>query len=94
MTDSEIKITRGATTFAGPDAVELFRAMTLRQALGLLKVGITPTRGLTQKKALALVERYSGRTYKRSQIDLAIADLTTWIEAMKSAMPVTREDAQ
>lgn len=76
-----------ATSFVGPDAVELFRAATLRSALGLLSKGITPTRGLTGKKALAMVTRYSGQTYKRGEFERARADLHAWIETMKSALP-------
>ena len=89
MEKSEIvALKHGAVVFAGPDATQLFRAMTLRSALGLLKVGITPTRGLSMKKAMVMVGQYSGRTYKRTEVDQAVKDLTVWIETMKSALPV------
>lgn len=92
--DSEIKTGAGGTMFAGPDAVNLFRAATLKSALGLLAKGITPTRGLTRKKALAMVKPYTGQTYKNTlpEIERARNDLTVWIETMKSAIPVTREE--
>lgn len=90
MTDeSHVTITAGATSFHGPDAVELFRAATLKSALGLLKAGIRPCRGMTMTKALAMVEQYSGRHYKRTEVDQAVADLGVWIETMKSALPIT-----
>jgi hypothetical protein len=73
--------------FAGPDAVELVRAAALSSAIGLLKAGITPTRGFTGTKALAMCERYTGKKYKRGQYDAARADLKVWIETMKSAIP-------
>ncbi len=76
-----------ARCFAGRDAVEIFRAATLASALGLLKKGISPTRGLTMKKALAMVGQYTGQAYKRGEYDRARADLKVWIETMKSAIP-------
>ena len=92
MTDSRITVTKGGTVFDGPDAVELYRAAVLKSALGLLKAGITPTRGLTKTKALAMCERYTGQKYKRSEFDRARNDLTVWIETMKSAIPVEHKD--
>lgn len=93
MSDSEIKYTTSGTMFAGHDAVEVFRAATLASALGLLKAGITPMRGLTRTRALAMAGRYTGQTYKRgdAEIERARADLKVWIETMKSAIPTTDE---
>jgi hypothetical protein len=88
MNDSSITVSNGGTMFAGKDAVELFRVATLKSALGLLKAGITPTRGLTGKKALAMCEQYTGQKYKRGEYDRARQDLTVWIETMKSAISV------
>jgi hypothetical protein len=84
----------GGMSFSGPDAVELFRAATLKSALGLLSKGIRPTRGLTMTKALKMVTEYTGQTYKRSvaEAERARTDLTVWIETMKSAIPVERKD--
>jgi hypothetical protein len=88
MEPSTITVSAGSTSFVGPDATELFRAATLRSALGLLSHGIAPTRGLTMTKALAMVERYTGQKYKRTESERAKSDLTVWIETMKSAIPV------
>ena len=74
--------------FVGPDATNLFRAVTLRSALGLLKVGITPTRGLTTAKALKLATEYTGKKYKRTEIDKAREDIKVWCDTMKAALPV------
>ncbi len=89
MTDSEITYDKAgnATCFSGPDAVEVFRAATLSSALGLLRAGIVPRRGLTLTKALAMCHRYTGRRYKRTEVEQAQADLRVWIETMKSALP-------
>ena len=95
MAESSITYTNGqGTSFVGLDAVEVFRAATLSSALGLLKAGITPTRGLTAKKALAMVARYTGQSYKRGEFDRARADLKVWIETMKSAIPSEERNAQ
>jgi len=72
----------------GPDAVELFRVATLKSAIGLFKVGIVPTRGLTISRCFKMAEQYTGKSYKRGQHDEAVKDLTVWIETMKSAIPV------
>jgi hypothetical protein len=85
--NSTITVWKGSAgvTFAGPDAVELFRASALRVALELLAVGIIPAKGLTKRKALAMASKYTGRTYK--EVPEARADLKVWIETMKSAIP-------
>lgn len=86
--NSQITVSKGGMCFEGKDATELFRVATLRSALGLLKVGITPTRGLTITKALAMATPYTGKKYKRTEIETARADLHTWCELMKSSIPV------
>jgi hypothetical protein len=91
---SEIRTSKSSVTYSGSDAVELFRAATLRSALGLLQKGIMPTRGLNMTKALGLAERYTGRKYKRTESAAAIRDITVWIETMKSAIPVVDADQQ
>jgi len=94
---SEVVISRGGTMFAGPDAVSLFRAITLRAALRLYaRTGIKTTRGAGPKVMLTIAKEYTGKTYKgTAKFDDAIADLDTWIATMKAAMPVTdtREQA-
>lgn len=92
MTDSYIRdFDNGGVSLVGPDAVALFRVAALTSALGLLSKGITPTRGLTVKRALGMATEYTGQTYKRNEIERARADLKVWIETMKSAIP--RESA-
>lgn len=90
---SEITISRGGTVYAGPDATELFACMVLRSAIKLLSKGIKPTRGMSMRRALAMCERYTGQTYKRTEWEEAVEDLGNWIETMKSALPITvKED--
>lgn len=63
------------TSFSGDKSVDIFRIRVLHSALGLLKVGIRPTRGLNITKALKMATEYTGKKYKICQIDEARADL-------------------
>jgi hypothetical protein len=92
MTESSINISTGGTTFSGPDATNLFRAMTLKSALGLYaKCGMIPTRGVTITKMLAMATEYTGKKYKRGDAEKAAEDVRQWCEAMKAALPITVE---
>lgn len=88
MDESSIIVSEGGTTFDGPDAVRLYHAIMVRLTLRMLIKGIRPTRGATIGKCLKFTSKYTGTTYKRNQAELAIADLTIWIETMKSALPI------
>lgn len=88
MTDSYISTNAGGTSFVGPDAVRLFRAMQVRGALKMWKAGLKVRRGIRLKDLLGVVSEHTGKTYKKSDLDTAIADLVQWIEAMKAALPV------
>lgn len=90
--ESYIKGGRGGTTFVGPDAVNLFRAATLKSAIGLLTKGITPTRGMTMKRALGMAKEYTGKDYKRTQAAQAMADIQIWIDTMKAALPIVSDE--
>lgn len=88
MVDSKIThFGNGGVMLAGPDAVRVFAAATLRSALGLMSKGITPTRGFTLKRGLAMAQEYTGRTYKRTEVEQCRKDLLVWIETMKSGIP-------
>lgn len=90
MTDSSIHVSKHGTTFSGRDAVELYRVTSLRSAIGLhMKTGMMPTRGVTITKMLTMAGVYTGQKYKRGEHQRAMDDLTVWIEAMKSALPIT-----
>lgn len=79
----------GGTSFVGPDAVNLFRAITLRSALSMYaKIGMVPTRGVTATSMLAMATTYTGKKYKRGQHQQAADDMVTWIETMKAALPI------
>lgn len=82
----------GGATYAGKDATNLFRCITLRAGLKLFhKTGIKPTRGVGLKQMFAIAKEYTGKDYRRGQVDQCLADLDRWINTMKAAMPITDE---
>jgi hypothetical protein len=85
-------VNAGSTAYVGPDAVSLFRAITLRSGLRLYRAtGLKPNRSYTPTAMLTVASEYTGRRYKRGQFEQAENDLTVWIETMKAAMPIVRE---
>lgn len=80
----------GGTSFVGPDAIKLFRAITLASSLRLFaNTGMVPTRGVTGFMMLKMATEFTGKTYKRGQHTKAAEDVATWIDTMKLAMPLT-----
>jgi hypothetical protein len=89
-TQSEVILSRNGTTFSGPDAVNLMRAITLASSLRLYaKTGLIPTRGITASVLLRIATEYTGKIYKRGQHEQAAADIRVWIDTMKAALPIT-----
>lgn len=92
MEESYVKISSSATTYAGPDATNFYRAATLRGSLKLYaECKIIPTRGVTITKMLAMATKYTGKKYKRGEALKAANDISKWIDAMRSALPIIRE---
>lgn len=88
--DSEIVHHNGGTTFAGPDAVSLVRAVYLKQALVMYaRSKLLMTRGATPGFMLVEATKYTGHKYKRGAYTEAAKDLADWIATMKAALPVT-----
>ena len=94
--ESYIEHGKGSTTLVGPDAMEFFRAATLKGALGLYaKTGMKPTRGVNLTDMLALAKRYTGKTYPKTRdgAAAAAADVDVWVQNMRAALPdVEREE--
>ena len=90
MTDSYVTYNKDgqATSFVGPDAVALFRAATIVSALRLYaKTGMKPNRMWTPTAMLKAASAITGKTYKRGQYEQAADDVSTWVQAMKLALP-------
>ena len=76
-----------ATSFVGTDAVKLYQAAVLVQAIKMAGQGIVATRGFTLNKGLKMASQITGRAYYRTDADLAIRDLKVWIAEMRDALP-------
>jgi hypothetical protein len=92
---SHVDVHPGGTSFVGPDAVNLYRAIVLASSLSLYaKTGMIPTRGVTGTVMLKIAAEYTGKTYKRGQHALAAEDVKVWVNTRKLAMPVTHDGVQ
>lgn len=72
--------------FAGTDQVKIYQAISCKSALGLHKKGIRINRHTRNKDLFSLAGSITGKVYKAKDFDLAIADLTAWIEQAKAAL--------
>jgi hypothetical protein len=91
MTESFIQAGAASTSFVGPDAVALFRAATLRSAIKLHQAtGIKINRHVGIRAMLMHATALTGQPYGRRDHAKAIHDLTVWIEAMRSALPIVQ----
>ena len=90
MTDnSKVTIAKDCVVFEGQDATSLYRALALRSALLTFdKYGIQPNRAWTPTAMLTLAKSFTRKTYYRGEYVRAAKDLTVWIEAMKTALPI------
>lgn len=69
------------TVFAGVEGQTYFRAASLKAGLKLLKVGIKPNTKWTKTNVLAASAQIVGKPgYKKTEIDVAIADLDAWLK--------------
>lgn len=86
---SHIEVSPHVTTFVGEDATRLFAATVLRGAIRLyVKSGIKVSSAYTPTAMAFAASGYTGKTYKRSQLDKALVDLSTWIETVKANLSV------
>jgi hypothetical protein len=95
MTKPESYTSTGSdgTTFAGPDAVSLFRAAALISGLRLYaKTGTKPNDwAWSPKMMLDAATGITGKPYKRGQYEKAAADIQLWIDAMAATLPKINE---
>ena len=74
----------------GKDAVHLMRVQTIISGLRMnIATGgrMMLTRGATVTKLLALAGEYTGKKYKRTEKEQAMADLQVWFNEMRAALP-------
>jgi hypothetical protein len=84
----------GGTSLVGPDATNLYRAITCKQGLKMhVQTGgrMRLTRGASPTLLLQIAGEYTGKKYKRTEHAQAATDLELWIETMKAALPIIDE---
>lgn len=92
MQTSHVNVSPAATSFVGPDAVNLFRAITLKNALSMYaRSGMLPNRHVRPTNLLLMATEYTGIVYKRGEHAKASEDVRIWVETMKAAIPVIEE---
>ena len=90
MDNSEVVVSKYGTVYAGPDAVNLFRAKTLKASLIMYaRCGLRPSRHITPTNMLKIAKEYTGKDYKGNHKYFdAAADVQVWIDTMIAAMPI------
>lgn len=75
-----------AVSFTG-EGVNVYRAALLASSIGLYQqTKIMPTRGVGITKMLAMAEGYTGKKYKRAEMQQAIDDLNAWVQKRKQEL--------
>jgi hypothetical protein len=70
------------TAFVGRAGVATYRAIVIKQSIAFYaKTGMKVNRAYTPAAMLMAAESITGKSYKRGQYALAIADLEAWIAA-------------
>lgn len=91
--DSVILVGKGGTTFAGPDAVALYRATAIQVALRTYaRSKMKMNRHWTPSRMLNAANEITGKTFKRGQYLEAADAVQSWCEAMKAAMPIVHRE--
>lgn len=66
--------------FTGTEQTRCFAAIALKHAIRLyVRTGMKANRAYTPSAMLAAASRYTGKTYKRGQLQQAHDDLHAWI---------------
>lgn len=79
----------GGTTFAGPDAVAVYRAITISSALRLYAhTGIKANRAYTPSAMLEVAAEITGKHFKRGQYAEASQALREWARKAREGMDV------
>ena len=87
--ESYIRQSQSGTSYVGPDAVQLFRAKSIRGALRLWTHGLKPSRGVRLRDLIDAASAITGKRYPKraSHIPFIMEDLEVWMSAMQSALP-------
>ena len=76
----------GGISVTGPESIEVYRLIVLRQALTLYaKTGMRPNRHITATDMLRMASEGTGKTYKRGQHERAADDIAAVLDAARDA---------
>lgn len=78
-------------SYVGEDAARYYQARIVLAALRAIKAGFRMTRTATPTNLYKTAKQFTGKDYKRGQIDLAIADMEHWVSYMMLALPILTE---
>lgn len=82
-----ITVTEGGISYQGPQAVAIFRAITIKQAIRFyVRTGMKVAAAYTPTAMLKVAGQITGNTYKRGQLQTAHDDLEQWIDAARAAL--------
>lgn len=96
MADAEIVYRKNGelSTLVGKDAVELARVRTIIMGIKInIRTGgkMMLTRGASITRLLEMAGKYTGKKYKRTEKEKAVADLEVWFREMRDALPQRTE---
>jgi hypothetical protein len=93
MDTSEIVVYENGGSVHAGDAVRLYQARVVRTGLRACRRGFRLNRSYTPTNCLRSATTFTGKSYGRGNkaLDQAIEDLSQWISACESSMPVRHE---
>lgn len=81
----------GGVTFAGADAIEIYRATAIASGLRLYaRTGMKPNRAYTSTAMIAAANEITGHVYRRGQYLMAAQALTEWAQRARAALDGSR----
>lgn len=84
---NSIETNAGGTMFAGPQAVNVFRATAIASALRFYaKTGMKMNRAYTPKAMMAAASQITGQTFKARDYAAAAEALRAWATAQAAAI--------
>lgn len=85
----------GGTVFAGPSAVNVYRATAISVALKFYaKTGMKINRAYTPTAMLAAANEITGHSYKRGQYEAAAQGLKEWATKQAAAIAAQQGEPQ
>lgn len=92
MTDSYIRHGNGGSSFVGPAAVSVFRAIVLANGLRMYgRTGIKPNRMWSPSRMINAAEEITGKKFKKRDYEGAANAVDEWIKQVRPTIPETTD---